>query len=833
VDRKEEIAGLLGHWAQVEAGRGRVLVVQGEAGIGKTRLLYELRQRIGPHHALESACSPRHQHSALHPVIDLLKRLFDLTGSEEPAAALEKLERGIARTGLEGAASLPVLAPLLSVPLPPERSGPEASPQRRREETLETLVEICLGLAASRPLLFAIEDLHWVDPSTLELLERLVAGVSRAPILVLLTHRYDFTPAWPESVPAHRIRLERLSPEDALELVDRVTGGRELPGELVRALGEKAEGVPLYVEELTRTVLVAGEDRSDRRGEGARPALSIPDTLQESLMARLDRLGTAKGVLRIASAIGRSFSYELIAAVSSLDTRTLAAELDRLVRADILHQEGVPPAASYVFKHALIQEAAYESALRRTRPDVHRRIAEVYVERFPHVARTQPELVAHHYIAAGDEARALVFCQRAGELAMERSAAVEASSHFQLGLELLAALPAGPERTQQELVLLTALGGALMPTRGYAAPEVEGVYTRARALCESAGATRQLFSALAGLGYFHQSRAELATAFELAQRRFALARELADPALEMQAEEGMGTASYWMGHFAEAPPHFERCLEIYDPALHKPLAHVYGQDIGVVCRAYRAQALWFLGQADRALEEARESVRLARGLSHANSLALATAFLAGLHVLRREAAEAQAAAEATLELASEQHFPFWLGYGRIMRGWALAAQGRGAEGVAQLLEGVRSYQGTGAQLGGRYCVAMLAEAQRAAGKLEEAHGALSALLPGLERNDDRFWDAEVHRVTGELLRERAPERPAEAEASFSSAIEVARRQQARILELRAATSLGRMWHDRGRKEAARELVGAACDALREGARTRDVQEARRLLGELA
>src|SRR5262245_3657350 len=570
VGREQEMALLLERWEQVKDGVGQVVLLSGEAGIGKSRLLQVLQEQVAtdPQAWLTPCqCLPYYQNSALYPVIDLLERVVLQFGRDEtPPQKLGKLEGFLVQYGLPLAEAVPLFASLLSIPLGNGYVPLNVSAEQQKQKILQAILTILLRRAAQQPLLFVVEDLHWVDPSTLELLSLLVDQGPTARILTLFTFRPDFPPPWTGRSHLTQITLNRLTRRQVAEMSGRVAHGKALPPEVVEQVVAKTDGVPLFVEELTKMVLESGliqewEDRYELTGPLT--SLAIPTTLHDSLMARLDRLATVKGVAQLGATLGREFSYELLQAVSPLDTVALQQALTRLVEVELLYQRGVPPQATYLFKHALIQEAAYQSLLKSSRQQYHQRIARVLEERFPEVTATQPELLAHHYTEAGLSALAVDYWQRAGQRTIQRSAHVEAVSHLTRGLEVLAALPDTAERTQHELSLQTTLGVALMAAKGQAAPEVGQAYARARELCRQVGETPQLFPALFGLWRFYLVRAEYQTARDLAEQCLSLAQRVHDLALLLEAHFALGVSLLWRGEVVAARTHLEQSIALY------------------------------------------------------------------------------------------------------------------------------------------------------------------------------------------------------------------------------------------------------------------------------
>jgi predicted ATPase len=770
-------------------------------------------------------------------MIDLLERVvLRFEREESPQQKLRKLEGLVVQYGLPLAEAVPSLAALLSLPLTADYAPLPVSPEQQKQQTLHALLTMLLRNAAQQPVLFVMEDMHWIDPTTLEFLNLLVDQGPTARILALFTFRPDFSPPWTGRSHLTQVIVHRLPRHQAVEVIRQVAHGKTLPPEVVEQVVAKTDGVPLFVEELTKMVLESEllQEREERYElTGPLPPLAIPATLHDSLMARLDRLTTVKGLAQLGATLGREFSYELFQAVSLWDEETVRRGLHQLVEAEFLYQRGLAPQATYRFKHALIQDAAYQSLLRSTRQQYHQCIAQVVEARFPEHCETQPELLAHHYTEAGMLAQAIPYWQRAGQRAIERSANVEAVAHLTKGLELLATLPDTPERAQQELVMQTTLGPALMTIKGFATPEVERVYTRARALCRQVGETPQLFPVLWGLWLFYEVGGEVQTARELAEQLLSLAQRQQDPALLLSAYRAMGQTVYWQGELAQARAYLEQGIALYDPQRHRSLAFHYSQDAGVGLRTFVAHVLWYLGYPEQAAAHLQEALTLARELSHPFSLALALDHAAWLHQYRREERLTQERAEADMALSREQGFAFFLAHGTIFRGWALAAQGRRTEGITQMHQGLAALRTRGVGVLLPRIHTLLAEAYGESGQAEEGLRLLAEALATADHQGMHLWEPELYRVKGELLlRQPVPDAP-EAERCFRQALDSARRQEAKSLELRAATSLSRLWQRQGRRAEARQLLAPIYGWFTEGLDTADLQEAKTLLEELS
>jgi TOMM system kinase/cyclase fusion protein len=840
VGREQEVELLLQRWAQVKDGLGQVVLLSGEAGIGKSRLVRVLTEHVArePQAWLTPCqCSPYYQNTALYPMIELLERValrFDR--EESPPQKLRKLEGFLVQYGLSLAETVPLFATLLSLPLSADYTPMQMSPEQQRQKTLHAFLTIFLRIAAQQPMLFVMEDLHWIDPTTLELLSLLVDQGPTVRILALFTFRPDFSPPWTGRSHLTQVTLARLPRRQATEMTGQVARGKALPVEVVEQVVAKTDGVPLFVEELTKMVLESGllQERAERYElTGPLPPLAIPATLHDSLMARLDRLATVKALAQLGATLGREFAYALLQAISPWDEGTLRRGLQQLVDAEFLYQQGLPPQATYLFKHALIQEAAYQSLLRSTRQQYHQRIVQVLEARFPEICETQPELLAHHSTEAGLHEQAIGYWQKAGHRAIERSANLEAIGHLTAGLEVLKTLPDTPERTQQELMLHTALGVPLRATKGLGAAEVGQVYARARELCQQVKETPQLFQVLRGLWEFYELQGELRTARELGEQLLILAQRVQEEDLLLVAHSVLGDTLIWLGEFAGARAHLEQGIALYNPQQYRSHAFLYGYDSGVHCLSFGAWALWYLGYPDQALRRIHDALTLAQKLSHPFSLAFALAFAAWLHQLRREGQAAQEQAAATIALATDQGFPFWESWGTVLQGSVLAEQGQSVEGIAQMRQGIAAWRATGAELQLPYYLALLMEAYGKAGQAEEGLRVLAEALTAVHKTGERQHEAELYRLKGELLLKQDIPDEQEAESCLHQAVDIARQQQAKSLELRAAMSLSHLWQQQGKRTEAYDLLAPIYGWFTEGFDTTDLQEAKALLDALA
>jgi class 3 adenylate cyclase/predicted ATPase len=835
VGREEEVALLRERWRQARTGGLQVVVLSGEAGIGKSRLVRVLRERLAKedYTRIELRGAPVQQHSALAPLAEQLQRVLGFTAEDTPLAKVAKLEAALDEVGLARAPHVPVVAALLGLSLLERYPPLTLTPERLKQQTYATALAWLEAEAARRPVLFVVEDLHWIDPSTLELLSLLVERPSRAPLLAVFTCRPEFTPPWPPEAYLHLLTLSRLGRDEAAACARAVAGGKALPAEVTRQITARTDGVPLFVEELTKMVLESGlvaEQDGRYVMTGPLPPLAIPATLHDSLMARLDRLAPMKEVAQLGAALGREFGYELLAAVAGLDEAHLQAALEQLVAAGLVYQRGVQPTARYVFKHALVQDAAYASLLRSRRQQLHQRIARALLERFPDVVETQPEVLAHHYTEAGLGEQAIPYWQRAAERATARAANAEAVAHLERGLALVDSLPEGPDRDQRELGLRVVLGPCLFALKGHAAPEVADTYARAHELCECLGDTPALVPVLWGLYVYENVWGRQRAARPLAEQCLRSALASGDPSLTVTGHWVLGLAQAYMGEFAAAGAHFEQMVDLFDPVRDAALIVTLGLDSGTVGGLWLAWVRWYLGYPDQAMATMERAVARARALNHVYSLGFALIFDAGLRGLRGEHQRAREIAEEGIALCAANDLALFLGAGRVMEAWALTELRRVEEGIERLREAISLWHSLGARLFDPQFSALLAGALLRAGRAAEAQESLDEAVRVIEASGETIFQAEVYRLRGDVL---FATDAAAAERDYLRAIEIARAQEAKSWELRATTSLARLWQQQGRTDEARRILADSYGWFIEGFDTRDLQEAKALLEQLA
>ena len=843
VGREREEAHLRSQWEEVQAGAGRVVLISGDAGIGKSRLVEALREQVvGKKRArLECHCSPYDQSSAFHPLIEMIQWVAGLRREDSSEKRIQKLEGTLSGYDLPLPEVLPVMASLLTLPLNDRFPRLMLTPQRLRQKTMQTMLAFLHAVARKTPVLFLVEGLHWADPSTVECINLIVEQNASAPILTLLTFRPDFRPPWPARPNVSSISLHRLDAHQVEAIVASMTDGRSVPAEVLQQVVAKTDGVPLFVEELTKMVLESGLLRK-RNGhyelQGPLPPLAIPTTLQDSLMARLDRLGAVKEVVQLGATLGREFTYELLRAVSPLDETVLQRELDLLVEAELLHRQGLLPHTKYSFKHALIQEAAYESLLRSRRQHYHSHTAHILEERFPEIAQTQPEILADHYTKAGLNGPAVSYWLQAGRRAVQRSANAEAITNLAKGIELVKTLPDAAERNRQELMLQAELSAPLIAVRGYGHPEVEQACLRARELSRQVGETPQLFSVLLGLLTYYLGRGDLHTARELGEELVELGQRLQNTALVLEARVALGFVLFYLGDLTLAWLHVEQGMRPYDPNEDRSQIVFSVFDPWVASRRAAALILWLQGHPDQALRSGQEAVHLAHELSHHHNLAAATAFLAVLHHYQREPDAVLEQAERLLTLSQEQAFPFWLAWGGIMRNWAIAMKVHPDEGVgiSDGVEGIRqslsAYEAAGVELLRPFWLGLLAEATAKVGRLPEALAVLTEAVALVRKNGERWWEPELFRLKGDILA-MLPGRRDEVETAYRQALHIARRQASRTLELRTAMSLARFLQQERKREEARQTLVEVYNSFTEGLETADLKDAKILLEELS
>jgi len=839
VGRQTELDVLQRALAQAGTGQGQVVALVGEAGVGKSRLVYEFVHTHATQgwRVLESASVSYGKATPYFPVIALLRRYCEIDDRDDTQAVHTKVTGQVLTLDTALQDTIPALLALLEV-LPDDSPFRTLDPSQRRQRTLEALNRVLLRESQVQPLILVFEDLHWIDAETQALLNSLVESVPTAWLLLLVTYRPDYQHTWGSKTYYSQLRLDPLTPASTEVLLQTLLGNDTSLALFMPVLIARTEGNPFFLEEsvraLVETQVLVGE-RSAYRLTQTLPNIQVPATVQAVLAARIDRLSPEeKHLLQVASVIGKEVPAALLQATIELPWAALQGSLVHLQAAEFLYETALFPELVYTFKHALTQEVAYNAVLLERRRGLHERAAQAIEELF---AKRLPEhynTLAHHYSRSGNIPKAVDYLQRAGHQAVERSAYAEAVNSLTTALDLLTTLPESHERSQQELVVKMTLGMALAVTRGQAAPEVERLYTHLQVLCEQVGEPQQLFRVLWGRWMVYNTRGDYQMTRALGEQLLSLAQRLRDPDLLLEAHHALSTSLFTAGELTAARAHQEQGLRLYDLQRHRAHAALYsGHDPGVCCHYRSGACLWLLGYPDQALASSQAARTLAQQLAHPLSLALALYWAAMLHHMRREAPLIQACAEALTTVATDQGFPLQLVHASLLRGWALAESGHGEEGRAQIHQGLIAYQARGSARDRPYYLGLLAEACAQSGQIAEGLKALAEALGRLGKSEVQWWEAELHRLRGELLLQHTVAQSGEAEACFQQALVVARHQQAKSLELRATMSLARLWQQQGKRAQACELLAKIYGWFTEGFDTADLKDAKALLDELA
>jgi class 3 adenylate cyclase/predicted ATPase len=839
IGRDDELGELLEHWDDVVRAEGRVVLLSGEPGIGKSRLAHELCGRAAAEggRTLRLRSSPYNTNSMLFPFVEHLLR----RGGGEVADRLDWLEAHLTDLGLDAETAAPLIAELLAIPTGDRYPPSSDSGLRRKRRTLDVLFAWLLAQSAQDSLLLVVEDVQWTDPTTSELLARFFAADPVPHVLVVLTLRTGFVPPWAHRPHVHHIALERLEGAAIQAMVQELTGGKPLPAQLEEQIGARTDGVPLFVEEVTHAVLESGCVEEGREGLVAAATLPerlVPSTLRESLMARLDGLGEARAVAQVLSVVGREAPFELLRAASQLDDTELEVGLDRLVDTDLVRRTHSAGGTCYVLKHWLIQDVAYESLLRSSRRRYHGRIADALPGELPEVVEAQPEFVAHHLVLAGRDRDAIAYLQRACALAHRRSANTEAIEHVTHALELLRRQPESPDRQHLELSLQLALGAPLTAAKGYSAPEVERVYTRAGSLCNGLGddGTPEFFRALYGTWRVHLLRADYTGALQFGEQLLRLAEASGSATQLAAAHRAVGSTLFYRGDDpVAASGHLERVIasQAFERARMSFIEDLHDVvDPWITCHAYESWALWIGGRPAEARAMSDRALALTRELQHPFTHALALSFDAWLCQWLGDVDAVRERARDALAVAREQGFEFWVGWDEIMLGWAQAVSGDGEAGLATMRRGLEDWRAVGSELGTTYFLALMADAQATAGRLDDAFASLDAADEVAGRTGEGWWAPEVHRLRGELLwRRGAPDD--DVESRLRAALGLARLRSARSLSLRVAVTLAEFWFARGRGAEASALLDAELRAHADGGEDAGVRQARALLASAA
>jgi class 3 adenylate cyclase/predicted ATPase len=850
VGRQNELEQLRRALEQAKARHGQIVGVMGEPGVGKSRLFYEFKLTSQSGCLVLEAWSVSHEKASPYlPLIELLKTYFQIQPHDDERQRQEKVTGKVLTLDRSLEEILPYLFALLGI-ADPTSPLQQMDPQIRRRRTFDALKKLFLRESLKQPLILIFEDLHWIDTETQGFLEVLSESVASAPILLLVNYRPEYRHEWHTKTYYTQLRLAPLGRGEAEELLTFLLGHDPSLTALKPLILEKTEGTPFFMEEVVQTLLeegALGGERGNLQLQKAPTELHLSPTVQGVLAARIDRLGAGeKALLHQLAVIGREFPVSLIRHVVSQPEEELYRLLASLQSKEFLYEQPAFPETEYTFKHALTQEVAYNSVLQERRKALHERTAQAIETLYQASLADHYSELAHHYRRSGNTQKAVAYLHLAGQQAVQRSAYGEALGLLTTAVELLKTLPDTPERARQELPLQIILALALAVTTGYAAPEVERAYQRAQELCRQLGDTAQLFAVLRGLWNFYLLRSELQTARELGEQLLTLAQRAQDPVLFLEAHNVLGSTFFWLGDLPLARTHLEQGIALYDPHQHHSLVFGSGgADRGVGCLTHLAWTLWSLGYPAQALKRSQEALTLAHELSHPLSLVFALSFAARLHQFRGEARLSQQRVEAAMTLSAQQGFPLLLAMGTIVRGWAVAELGQVGEGIEQMRQGLAAWRATGAEFRRLYFLSLLAEAYGKGEQVGEGLKTLAQALAAVDKTDEHFYESELYRLKGQLTLQKfqvpgskfqvppSPQAEAEAEACFHKAIEIACKQQAKSLELRAVISLSRLWQSQGKKDEAHQLVAEIYGWFTEGFDTKDLQAAKALLEELS
>ena len=842
VGRKEELELLQRCWFKATGNEGQVVLLSGEAGIGKSRLTTAFLEFLADegHVRLRYFCSPQHTDSALYPIVGQMERAAGLTRVDPPQTKLDKLDSVLKQTSTS-AQDAALFAEMLSLPNDGRYPTLELTPQQRRQRTLEALVLQGEALARSCPVLMVFEDAHWADPTSLELFGRVVDWVRTRSVLLIVTFRPDFEPGW-AGKHVTPLSLTRLAPREVGVIIDHIVGNNPLPANIRQDIIERTDGIPLFVEEMTKAVLEAESEGEGQRAAALVPsrASAVPATLHASLMARLDRLGPAKELAQVGAAIGREFSHFLLTAVVRKPEMELQTTLDRLIGAGLLLQQGGAPSATYLFKHALVRDAAYSTLLREPRRALHARIAETLESQFADICENQPELLARHCTEAGLIEKAAALWGKAGLRSAQRSALVEASEQLRRALDQIATLTATPALRREEIKLQVALITPFLHVSGYAAPETRAAVERARLLIEQAEALGEppedpllLFSVLYGFWVANLVAFNGDVMRQLAAQFLALADKQTATGALMMGHRLMGLSLLHTGDLVNGGAHLNRAITLYDPAEHRPLATRFGQDIGAATLSWKSLACWLLGYPQTALADAEQALKVAREMGHSATLMYVLNFSAWTNIFCGNYAVANALVDEFSALKDKTGSLFWGAWGMMQRGFLMALTGKAPDAVQTITSGLTAMRATGTTMWMPLWLSYLTRANAEIGQFDDVRRGIGEAIVAVEAAKERWCEAEVNRIAGEIALLSPKPDLAKAEAYFERALAVAREQEAKSWELRAAMSMARLWRDQGRRQQARDILAPVYGWFTEGFGALDLKRAKAMLDELA
>ncbi|WP_217490686.1 AAA family ATPase [Candidatus Nitrospira nitrificans] len=837
IGREQETALLLGRWRETVGGEGQVVLLCGEAGIGKSRLIRHLRDQLAQDHyeAIQSQCSPHHINTALYPVITYLRQAAGLASEDSIPTQLHKLDTLVVDRGLGDRVTVALLAELLSIRGDERHRLSNVSSDKRKDMTLEALVQYLQRLADRSPVLLIVEDAHWLDPTTLDLLTRVIDRIRQMRVLLLITFRPDFRPVWAEYSHVTFLTLSRFPRRQTAELIAAMTRGKMLPQEVQQAILAKTDGIPLYIEELTENLLETGllaEGTDAFTLKAPLKEMVIPDSLQALLMERVDRLGPVKEIVQIGAAIGREFTYELLRGTVDVTDSQLNSALDLFVSSGLIRQEGEGSLSRYRFKHMLVQEAAYNTLPKKSRRLLHARIAKTLEEQFAERVQLEPELLAYHFEQAGLTRPAVTYWRLAAQRDADRSANVEALNHFNSALTLLNDLPEGTERDALELELLIARGAPMVTVKGYASQEIERNYLRARELSQESSGSEHRFLAVWGLWVFHLVRGPLATACDLAEHLLSLAKLEQNPDMLIRAHESVGSTYLFLGRFDEAKAHLLAAKSLYDPARHRSQPLPYTQDPGITARIMLARILWILGELDQVETLLIEAIAMARELEHPFTIAFTLATASWVYSTLHDTHRTLSLTEEAIELSTKYSFEVPLAWAMSCQGWALAEQGK-EKGIERLVEGLSAARRAKASLNNTHTLALLAENHLRNQQIADGLLAIQQAQELAATQGELCWQAELLRLKGELLLAQSDQSIFAAEQCFSEALTIAQDQHARMLELRAATSMARLLRKLNKPDIAKRLLSSVRSRVGTQGANPDLLEAQTILDQLS
>ena len=835
VDRNQELQQLFELWDRAKRGEGQVGLICGEPGIGKSHLCEFFLEHIeDPHATLRYQCSPCHLHNAFYPLIRQLEHAVGFEQTDSPAAKLQKLEAALSQAVTVTQEDISLYAALLSVAPPALEPLPRLTPHRQKDLTIAALSRHLLGLANKGPLIVKLADTHWIDSSSLELVNRIIPLIKAAPVLFLITFRPEFIPQWLGEPHVTLLRLERMGREHSLAVISQVTDNKKLPRQVEEQIIEKADGVPLFIEELTKAVLES--ELVHNVGDwniAADSHLAIPATLLDSLTARLDRLGPAKEIAQIAAVIGREFSLPLLTAVAPPSAASLQAALARLVAAELISVSGELPDVTYTFKHALVRDAAYATLSRRKRQRLHSRIVDALESAFPFTVETEPQLLAHHLAVAGFTDRAVEYLGKAGRRSIERSANADAIKYLTRALELLQSRPDIPQSKCARFSLEVMLAQAMTATYGYAATSLRETLLRAKALINDSTDLAQKFCVLYGIWASYYVAGETAKQRDAAVEFLAEAEHTNDAASLCIAHRLVGTTYLTMGEFAAGLRHLKQARTLHNEEHHPAYRHQWGQDIWAAALCYLSSVLWHLGYVDQAAEAATEAMKFAEKLSHPHTLIYTICHVRGLmDLFRRHDEGRQLYAGLVVSICNESGFSHWANFGRILDGWAAIRAGEVDRGIEVLREGIGGWQKAGARLWLPMFLVLEADTYARSGRDEAALQTIERALDLCEETGERWAVAEVLRTKAAILQSTGRATDQEIEAILLKSLEIARHQQALSWQLRTSCDLARLWQRQGRNKKALKFLQSVYDQFTEGFDTADLQDARTLLHNL-